>query len=182
MKYHSKLVACLFLALCLPNTAAAADIPQQLQAAVLSAQADGAALYRAASAASTVDDKVVSEAKSRVSDFCEFAYKPVVVRPGDGSRVYFIAQPQTAGSSVFGRHYRVDEKGVTPSTKSCLAYPPAPDGAVASFVTHLLSETPTEFHVYVSLKDKRPVYVGTSAGNWVVDGEKIMFMGPRNGT
>jgi hypothetical protein len=33
-----------------------------------------------------------------------------------------------------------------------------------------------ETHVFVSLLHQRPIYVGTSRGNWVVDGAKISLL------
>lgn len=50
----------------------------------------------------------------------------------------------------------------------------------ALIVTHLVTEYPLETHVFASLSAGLPVYVGTSRGNWLVEGDKISFLGPRD--
>jgi hypothetical protein len=35
---------------------------------------------------------------------------------------------------------------------------------------------PTEFHVYLALKHNKPIYVGTSVGDWVVEEGKVRFL------
>lgn len=49
-----------------------------------------------------------------------------------------------------------------------------PDDAVSSFVTHVVSLTPVESHVFLSLAESIPLYVGTLDGNgWRVEGGRI---------
>jgi hypothetical protein len=46
-------------------------------------------------------------------------------------------------------------------------------------ITHIISETPIETHVFVSLLHKVPVYVGTARGVWRVEGDRIAFIKER---
>jgi hypothetical protein len=48
----------------------------------------------------------------------------------------------------------------------------------ALLVTHLLSPTPTEFHVYLTLRHKVELFVRTSTGTWLVDNGTIKLMDP----
>lgn len=80
-----------------------------------------------------------------------------------------------ATAKSFGRHYKIVDGTVTPSTKSCFVQPASPR-AVAAVVTHLLSETPTEFHVFLSLAQDKPIYVMTSLGVWAVEKGKIRLV------
>ena len=41
-------------------------------------------------------------------------------------------------------------------------------------MTHLISDTPTEFHVMQSLTWHKPMFVGTRTGIWKVDGDSIV--------
>jgi hypothetical protein len=111
-----------------------------------------------------------------------------VLLPGEKGEVvvYLIAGTTRPGLAVFGKHHRarVSADGRTllslePLSKSILELPLAlPPGAKEAglAVTHIISETPIETHVFVSLLHKLPVYVGTSRGLWKVDGDKISFI------
>jgi len=130
---------------------------------------------------SSDSEELVSRARGKVSSLCQFEYKPIVATFDSHRFVFFIAQPPKPDYMVFGRHFAVDGDNIVASTNTCIAVPPTPPDkpAVAAYITHVLSETPTEFHVYLSLKHHKPVYVGTSAGNWLVDGDKVSFLGKR---
>jgi hypothetical protein len=60
-------------------------------------------------------------------------------------------------------------------TRSCIDAPPMPDNGVGFMVTHLTSETPTQFHVFMSLSYGKPLFVGTTQNNltWKVDAGRI---------
>jgi len=45
----------------------------------------------------------------------------------------------------------------------------------------LLDPQPTEIHVYVSLLSGKPIAVGTSQGNWMVEGSRIRPLQLRQG-
>ncbi len=87
----------------------------------------------------------------------------------------------------FGRHIRVDYKlntddliNLSKSTNSCILIPTedSPEGSEVAgvFITHLLSETPSEFHVFLSYLHNKEVFVGTSAGTWKVNKNSIELM------
>ena len=173
---NMKKIFLLFIACSLfcPVPSKALDIPEALRAEAEKAMADGASLYRACLKGPVADETIVKE-KTKIDDFCDFRYNAYLAN-GD---VYFIAEPPTAGGIVFGRHYRVLENKVVKSTITCFAPPEPPKDAVGAYTTHLLSDTPSEFHVFLSLKYKKLVYVGTKAGTWKVEGGKIEFIEKR---
>jgi hypothetical protein len=88
---------------------------------------------------------------------------------------------------VLGKHHRVlispDGKAVLrfePLSRAAIEIPPDnPAGTtpVGVFVTHLVTEWPLETHVFASLLNRTPVFVGTSRGSWRVDGDTISFLG-----
>jgi hypothetical protein len=162
----------------LPVSVFAADIPQEYAEAVRKAEADGLALYEAELKGSSGDDKALAEAKSRISTFCDFPYKSVRVTENGQEVLYLLGQTQHDNEMVVGRHFRIAGADVQPSTRSCLTLNlgTPQHRPVAVVVTHLLSATPTLFHVYLSLKDKIGIDVGTSAGNWAVEHGSITLL------
>jgi hypothetical protein len=162
----------------------AADIPQEYVEAVHSAEVAGLALYEAELKelkGSAEDDKAVAEAKSQISTFCDFPYKPVRVTENEQEVLYLLGQTQHDNEMVVGRHFRIAGADVQPSTRSCLTLSlgTPQHRPVAVVVTHLLSATPTLFHVYLSLKHKIGIDVGTSAGNWSVEHGSIALLQSR---
>ena len=158
--------------------ARASELTEEQSAAVSGAETQGRALYAAAAKTDTAaagTDEIVKKARSRISDFCDFKYRAVVVGTSDSPIVYFLAQPARASDIILGRHYKVVGETVTPSTKSCFALP-LPPNAVSPVVTHLLSDTPTEFHVFLSLDQNKPIFVGTRLGVWGVENGKIRLL------
>jgi hypothetical protein len=161
--------------------ARAADIPQEYVEAIRSAEAEGLALYEADIKGAAVNDKDVAEAKSRISTFCDYSYLPVRVTENGQGVLFLLAQPRGDNEMVVGRHFRIAGADVQPSTRSCLTVglgTPA-RRPVAVVVTHLLSATPSAFHVYLSLKYKIGLDVGTSVGNWAVEHGSITFLAAR---
>lgn len=120
---------------------------------------------------------------------CSDRYNPVIL-PGniahaDGWVVYLLAATMTPGEVVIGGHFRVElsptgteVKRVLPLSKSCLRLPPfnrPGSQQIAAMTTHLISDTPIETHVYLSLLHRTPIYVSTDLGVWKVEGGKIQF-------
>jgi hypothetical protein len=115
-----------------------------------------------------------------------------VILPGqmigkDGILVYLLAGSTRNDVAVLGKHHRVlvspdgeTVMSVEPLSKTVIETPLAlPPGAVAGaglWITHLVTAWPLETHVFVSLLHRTPVYVGTSRGNWVVDGARISLL------
>jgi hypothetical protein len=107
-----------------------------------------------------------------------------------GMLVYLLAATKQPNVAVFGRHYRVlvgedfkTVKDVRPLSHSVLEVPIAPqkDGKIVGLmVSHLVTESPLETHVFTSLLHGIPVYVATSRGDWLVDGDEIRFLRPRS--
>jgi hypothetical protein len=111
---------------------------------------------------------------------CEGRYKAVSVidEKNKTENIYLILTPEKESGVQFGRHLKFrfklgtnDIVDVLPSTKSCLLVPA--DGDNIPFSTHLVSDVPTEFHVFLSLYHQKPIYVSTSTGLWNVDSGKI---------
>lgn len=124
---------------------------------------------------------------------CSHAFNTVVLPDPDsqtgGWLVYVLAATTTQGEIVAGGHqrFRLSPDGVQviehePLSESCFRLNPAPpepgSDTVAAVVTHLVSPTPIETHVWMSLQAGLPIYVGTSLGAWRVDGDQIHFVGP----
>ena len=139
-------------------------------------------------------------AKKHPLDRCGVSYKfvPFTKKSPEGEKSYVYAiglVPKTKGV-MFGKHFRLEfdkaNKKITkaiPSTKSCFTLPPPPiekGESVFLAVSHLLSETPTEFHVFISLLEKKPVYVGINGKQpydprndqiWRTNDGKIFYFG-----
>jgi len=84
----------------------------------------------------------------------------------------------TSNGIVIGRHFRVNTTDVVPSSVSCLTVGRPGRGVVGFWVTRLLSSTPSEFHVYLSLKLDLAVYAGTKTARWSVKQGMIQFKEP----
>jgi hypothetical protein len=121
---------------------------------------------------------------------CSRVYNTVVLPGGalklPGWVVYLIPATAEPGRILVGGYYRihVSPKGdkvlsVTPFSKSCLALP-AQDTAAGAYFNHLLSDAPTETHVFLSRLHRKPMYVATRRGAWLVDGDAITFLGTPN--
>lgn len=161
----------------LPSRAATgAEMPEELAATVVAAEEDGRAVFEAAQQSGPPAGGAVSDARKQISNFCDFDYRPIQVSLDGKTAVYFLAQSSRPDEIVFGRHFKVVGPEVTASTKACSTSGPVPPNAVAAYVTHILSPAPSEFHVYLSLKHSKAIFVRTSAGNWKVEKGKIRFL------
>jgi hypothetical protein len=165
----------------LTGPACAADIPSEYVDAIRQAEAQGLALYEAEQKGSAVEDKKVAGAKGRISTLCDFSYKAVRAAENGQEVIYLLGQAQHENEMTVGRHFRIIGGDVQASSRSCLTLSLGTPQRrpVAVFVTHLMSPTPTLFHVYLSLKYKIGIDVGTSAGNWAVEHGVITFLQAR---
>jgi len=116
-----------------------------------------------------------------------------VVLPGsligeDGILVYLLASTQE-NRAVFDKHYRVlvsadgrTVKRFEPLSKTAMELPmepPEKGERVGLFVSHLLSDSPIETHVFTSMLHRLPVVVDTARGKWLVEGDRVKFLGDR---
>lgn len=107
------------------------------------------------------------------------AVLPAEIMKTSGVLVYLLAGTTKNNTVVFGKHFRVrvstdgTVREVLPLSKSILELSTEVPGGGK---TEALVET----HVFASLSAKLPVYVATARGDWVVEGAKISFLGPRD--
>lgn len=154
----------------------AETMPSEYSTAVAAAEAAGRELDAAVRSPAPSDASEVAAARRKITGFCDSNYTSVTVRHGTKSSIYFIRRSDQAGELVIGRHYRVTGDEVAPSSTGCLVMPAPPSNAVGFAVTHLLSPTPTEFHVFLSLQQDRPLLVMTQAAAWSVDHGSIRYV------
>lgn len=107
----------------------------------------------------------------------------------DGLKYQYYALDDTlyvVGSSgqgvTIGRHFKfklgensVDLSTMQASSNGCLILQSDPS-TEALVVTHILSDTPTEFHVLASIVSGKTIYVGTKDAIWKVSGASIDFV------
>ena len=107
----------------------------------------------------------------------------------DGLKYQYYAVGDTLyviGSSrqgvTIGRHFKfklaedsADISSMQASTNGCLVLQSGPS-AEALVVTHVLSDTPTEFHVLASIVSGKTIFVGTKNAIWKVSGPIIDFV------
>lgn len=98
--------------------------------------------------------------------------------------VWLLTPVPSAGALPIGGHirHRVSADGLTllsrePLSRSCLTLEPSttPEGSTTAglFATHIVSDTPVETHVFLSLQSGLPLYVGTGDIVWLVDGATV---------
>jgi hypothetical protein len=122
---------------------------------------------------------------------CRQGYNSVVIHDveGDGWLVWLLAPSPARDAMPFGGHYRfsISADGQTVNridalAASCLtisAKPDLPPGAKAAmlYVTHIVSPTPVETHVFLSLTYHVPIAIGTGKDKiWAVENGKISPM------
>jgi hypothetical protein len=168
-------------------------IPVDTQDAVRAAELWGRALYEAYASARPAEDPAVQTAietvRKSVKDSCAPSYRAVAVMPDDAPRdrivVYYVGDIPKSEGLMVGRHYRVettpDGQGVLlgePSTARCVVLPPATPGLAAMReIVHMLSPTPDEFHVFLSMIDSAGFQVVTESGRWLVEHGRIRYLG-----
>jgi hypothetical protein len=134
-------------------------------------------------------EKAAQTAHAAIKEVCPGRFKLLVPddTTADGITVYEIAEHREGVVTIGGQtRVLVSPDGatvlsVTRSANSCLVLeqPDTPEGSeiVAAYMTHLLSPAPTEFHVLANLLAKQPMFIGTQAGIWAVDGGTITYLG-----
>lgn len=136
--------------------------------------------------------KARQAARGLIEEPCSERYNSIVIEDpsGPGWLVYWLAATAQAGVIPVGGHYRftVSADGTTVEradrlSLSCLAIDrrsvPAGAETAAVFVTHLVSDTLVETHVFLSLLHDVPFAVGTAPDTiWFVDGGKILRAPP----
>lgn len=181
--------------LCGNSWAQQLPIPTELTSEVKQAEKTGAELFQVLSNEKPLTSPVLIKAQSVVEtakiNRCNVPYRTLVFPSKNAQEpiaVYVIGVPSLMAGIMGGRHFRVEvsqdgEKvlSVIPSTQTCLFIAPnsVPNGAkpVAVFMSHILSTAPTEFHVFLSLYNKQPIYVGTKAGVWAIENGKVSYVG-----
>jgi len=103
-----------------------------------------------------------------------------------GILVYLIAGTSEPNVAVLGKHYRMmvsDDGGTvlesTPLTKTEIEMSTADHAGgrlEALAVTHLVTDYPLETHVFASMLNNTPIYVGTNRGIWCVDRDSIRLV------
>jgi len=164
----------------------------QFDAANNKSTADGSDLYKSFTAYDPNQSPTPIESSTAqvLSEYicADVQYIPLTInREAEGiTSVYYIANTPLDKGAQFGRHYRVDYDNksneistIEFSTKGCILVPnDAPDGAevAALVITHILADSPSEFHVFLSYLHNKDIYVGTAAGNWKVNKNSIELM------
>ena len=101
-----------------------------------------------------------------------------------GVVVYLLAGATKPNVAVFGKHYRayVDPDNdyaveIEPLSKSALEIHFNGEETVGLYVTQIVTDWPTEIHVFASLFYNMRVGVATESGTWEIDGTNISFLG-----
>jgi len=170
-------------------------IPTELTSEVKQAEKTGAELFQVFSETKALTSPLLLKAQNTAEltslNRCNAPYRTLVLSSKNAQEpiaVYVIGVPSLMAGIMGGRHFRVvvSQDGgtvlsVTPSTQTCLFVAPnaVPNGVkpVAAFMSHILSAAPTEFHVFLSLYNKQPIYVGTKAGVWAIENGKVSYVG-----
>jgi len=150
------------------------------------AEESGSALYsakiaRPENAQNTSRENELVEMAAKLE--CEGTYTPISVLDEKNSleKIYLLLLPKSTSALQVGRHIKFSFSIGTNSlvntelsSKSCLAIPI--DENSTPYVTHILSDFPTEFHVFLSLYYKETIFVGTKKGPWKVEAGKIFLL------
>ncbi|MDD5273994.1 MAG: hypothetical protein PHU14_14915 [Methylovulum sp.] len=170
-------------------------IPNELIVEVKQAEKTGAKLFQVFSNVKPLTSPMLLKAKSTAEtaeiNRCNSPYRTLVLPSKNAQEpiaVYLIGVPSLMAGIMGGRHFRVTVSqdggsvlSVTASSQTCFFVTPnaVPKGAkpVGAVMTHILSAAPTEFHVFLSLYNKQPIYVGTKAGVWAIKNGKVSYVG-----
>lgn len=120
-------------------------------------------------------------ALKNIPQHCSDSYNTVVLPDvgGKGYLVYVLAATTDPNLIHLGGHYRftvsIDGANIEcmdKLSKSCLVIDKrsAGDNAAGLVASHIVSDTPVETHVFVSLISGQPLYIGTADGQmWNID-------------
>jgi hypothetical protein len=143
---------------------------------------------RALSSEEAAQFRARMSAEAELKEPCSERYNSVVLQDpeSDGWIVYWLAATMEPGAIVIGGHYRVmvsanGEEIIAADrlSRSCMVIEPPADSAAgdavaAAVVTHLVSSTPVETHVFLSLLHRKPIYVATGTDTiWAVEAGSI---------
>lgn len=152
-------------------------VPEHLLPAIELAQRRGRLLAMAVPLADKATRAQIREARKQGMDPCGFDYKYVSIVDGTEPLVYLIGATKRQTDIIAGRHYQVTTAGAVRSTNTCLnmGTPAERNGErpVAVTMTHLLSESPSEYHVYLSLVQPVMLAVLTEKATWLVRSGEI---------
>ena len=115
---------------------------------------------------------------------CAGIFNSVVAKDptGDGWLVWLLSPSPARGAVPVGGHYRFSisadgrtVKQVDALSASCLTLQPPPPSAKAAclIASHVVSPTPVETHVFLSLAYRQPLYVVTGEQFWLVQRGRI---------
>lgn len=98
--------------------------------------------------------------------------------------VYFLSAPMKVDEVVAGGHVRVSigadgttVREVMPLSRSALRLPMPPPNSVGIVLSHVVSDTPAETHVFLSLAHRKPIFLATRTGMWKVEDGRVAYMG-----
>jgi hypothetical protein len=127
----------------------------------------------------------------RGQPLCRAGYNHIVLKDPehDGWLVWLLSPQPTVGSIPVGGHYRfsISKDGKTVVRRdalsaSCLVMPapnpPPGSRPVAVFVTHVVSPTPVETHVFLQLQSGHAMIVGAGGRMWAIENGHIRDAGP----
>jgi hypothetical protein len=159
--------------------------------------ADGAAASPVAAAEATMTGETLARFRARQTAASSIGalrcgrYNSVVTRDPDGENwlAWLLASTTEQGVIPIGGHYRfkISEDGETllrrdQLSNSCLNMaanpPPGPQGQPAAIVvSQIVSQGPTEAHVFLSLQFRKPIYVVVGRDQlYAVEGDRIRLV------
>lgn len=151
--------------------------PPELVAVIARAERRGAALAQMAPTAKAAGRADLAAARKLGAELCDFNYRQLTISDEGQQLTYLLGTTRRKTDLVAGRHFLLSESGVEPSTKSCfnLGTPPAEKGRTVEYMTvsHLMSSTPSEYHVYLTLNQSVPLIVVTERAIWLVQRGRI---------
>jgi len=123
---------------------------------------------------------------------CRPGYNTVVLKDpqGDGWLAWLLAPMPAANVVPVGGHYRftISADGLKMLRRdalsaSCMTMDPRQDlpaGAAPAGIglTHVVSPTPTEVHVFLQLQSRLPMMIGAGGRMWTIDQGSIIDRGP----
>ena len=134
-------------------------------------------------------------ALKNIPEYCSDRYNAVVLQNvgADGFLIYALAATTDPNLVLIGGHYRFTVSGdgsrierTDRLFKTCLIVDkrdvPAGGETAGLYASHIVSDTPVETHVFLSLLNRQPMYIVTKDGNmWKIDKGAITALGKADG-
>jgi len=128
----------------------------------------------------------------RGQPICRAGYNHIVLKDPEreGWLVWLLAPMPARDAMPLGGHYRVSvtADGKTATQRDALSAscavvgppPKSPPGAqpAVAFVTHIVSPTPVETHVFLQIQSRHPLFVGAGDHVWSIERGHITDAGP----